>query len=60
MGGTGVIDRFLAVFTQYIDGGFGLAIALAYWLVVRNRPADPKRSSAMFGVGASRTVVGAC
>ena len=24
MGGTGVIDRFLGVFTQYIDGGFGL------------------------------------
>ncbi|MDG4575815.1 MAG: P-type conjugative transfer protein TrbL [Defluviicoccus sp.] len=24
MGGTGVIDQFLAVFTRYIDGGFGL------------------------------------
>jgi type IV secretion system protein TrbL len=24
MGGTGVIDNFLAVFTSYIDGGFGL------------------------------------
>ena len=24
MGGTGVIDRFLAVFTRYIDSGFGL------------------------------------
>jgi len=24
----------------WIDGGFGLAIALAYWLVVRNRPAE--------------------
>lgn len=24
MGGTGVIDHFLGVFTQYIDGGFGL------------------------------------
>jgi len=24
MGGVGVIDRFLAVFTQYIDSGFGL------------------------------------
>jgi type IV secretion system protein TrbL len=24
MGGTGVIDRFLEVFTQYIDSGFGL------------------------------------
>ena len=24
MGGTGVIDSFLAVFTQYIDSGFGL------------------------------------
>jgi type IV secretion system protein TrbL len=24
MGGTGVIDRFLEVFTRYIDGGFGL------------------------------------
>jgi len=24
MGGTGVIDQFLTVFTQYIDSGFGL------------------------------------
>src|SRR3990167_9163924 len=24
MGGTGVIDQFLGVFTSYIDGGFGL------------------------------------
>ncbi len=24
MGGTGVIDQFLSVFTRYIDGGFGL------------------------------------
>ena len=24
MGGTGVIDQFLEVFTRYIDGGFGL------------------------------------
>src|SRR6266403_2976823 len=24
MGGTGIIDRFLGVFTQYIDSGFGL------------------------------------
>ena len=24
MGGTGVIDHFLEVFTSYIDGGFGL------------------------------------
>ena len=24
MGGTGVIDHFLEVFTRYIDGGFGL------------------------------------
>lgn len=24
MGGTGVVDRFLAVFTRYIDSGFGL------------------------------------
>jgi len=25
MGGTGVIDSFLATFTQYIDSGFSLA-----------------------------------
>ena len=24
MGGTGVIDQFLGVFTSYIDSGFGL------------------------------------
>ncbi|MDI1262804.1 MAG: P-type conjugative transfer protein TrbL, partial [bacterium] len=24
MGGTGVIDRFLEVFSRYIDSGFGL------------------------------------
>jgi type IV secretion system protein TrbL len=27
MGGTGVIDRFLEVFTRYIDSGFGLLAA---------------------------------
>jgi hypothetical protein len=36
MGGTGVIDRFLEVFTSYIDSGFGLPLAcsaakLASW-----------------------------
>ena len=38
MGGTGVIDRFLEVFTRYIDSGFGLlggeASFLASTLVV--------------------------
>ncbi len=32
MGGVGVIDRFLAVFTQYIDSGFGLLNGEAAWL----------------------------
>ena len=32
MGGTGVIDRFLAVFTQYIDSGFGLLNGEAAYL----------------------------
>ena len=26
MGGTGVVDRFLAIFSQYIDSGFGLLV----------------------------------
>jgi type IV secretion system protein TrbL len=32
MGGTGVIDRFLGVFTQYIDSGFGLVEGDVRWL----------------------------
>src|SRR5215470_18344110 len=32
MGGTGVIDRFLGVFTQYIDSGFGLIQGDVQWL----------------------------
>jgi type IV secretion system protein TrbL len=32
MGGTGVIDRFLGVFTQYIDSGFGLIQGDVRWL----------------------------
>jgi type IV secretion system protein TrbL len=32
MGGTGVIDHFLGVFTQYIDSGFGLVQGDVRWL----------------------------
>jgi type IV secretion system protein TrbL len=32
MGGTGVIDGFLATFTQYIDSGFGLVQGDVRWL----------------------------
>jgi type IV secretion system protein TrbL len=32
MGGAGVIDRFLGVFTQYIDSGFGLVQGDVRWL----------------------------
>jgi type IV secretion system protein TrbL len=32
MGGTGVIDRFLGIFTQYIDSGFGLIQGDVQWL----------------------------
>jgi type IV secretion system protein TrbL len=32
MGGTGVIDRFLGTFTQYIDSGFGLIQGDVHWL----------------------------
>src|SRR5208282_2365609 len=32
MGGTGVIDGFLAIFTQYIDSGFGLVQGDVRWL----------------------------
>ena len=32
MGGTGVIDRFLEVFTRYIDSGFGLLQGEVKWL----------------------------
>jgi type IV secretion system protein TrbL len=32
MGGTGVIDQFLGVFTQYIDSGFGLVQGDVRWL----------------------------
>jgi len=32
MGGTGVIDRFLGIFAQYIDSGFGLVQGDVRWL----------------------------
>ena len=32
MGGTGVIDSFLGIFTQYIDSGFGLMQGDVRWL----------------------------
>jgi type IV secretion system protein TrbL len=32
MGGTGIIDRFLGTFTQYIDSGFGLLQGDVRWL----------------------------
>ena len=32
MSGTGVIDRFLGIFTQYIDSGFGLVQGDVRWL----------------------------
>jgi type IV secretion system protein TrbL len=32
MGGTGVIDRFLGIFTRYIDSGFGLIQGDVRWL----------------------------
>ena len=32
MGGIGVIDNFLGVFTQYIDSGFGLVQGDVRWL----------------------------
>jgi type IV secretion system protein TrbL len=32
MGGTGVIDRFLGIFTQYIDSGFGMIQGDVRWL----------------------------
>ena len=32
MGGPGVIDGFLATFTQYIDSGFGLVQGDVRWL----------------------------
>jgi type IV secretion system protein TrbL len=32
MGGTGVIDNFLSVFTRYIDSGFGLVQGDVRWL----------------------------
>ena len=32
MGGTGIIDNFLGVFTQYIDSGFGLVQGDVRWL----------------------------
>ena len=52
MGGTGVIDNFLGVFTQYIDSGFGLVQGDVRWL---GRRADRHRhhtGGALLGDGA--------
>ena len=46
MGGTGVVDRFLAIFSQYIDSGFGLLSGevafIATTLIVIDVPARPQ------------------
>ena len=40
MGGTGVIDHFLEVFTRYIDSGFGLLSGeVIHPLIRRSNPA---------------------
>ena len=48
MGGTGVVDRFLAIFSQYIDSGFGLLSGevafIATTLIVIDVRSDPRFS----------------
>ncbi len=62
MGGTGVIDRFLEVFTSYIDSGFGLlgsevsflaATLAAIDVTLAALPFDKRRHGMILGMGAA-------
>src|SRR5215472_2194895 len=58
MGGTGVIDRFLGVFTQYIDSGFGLIQGDVRWLAGVLIAIDVTVASLFWAFSSSEEVLG--
>ena len=57
MQGTGVIDRFLDVFTRYIDGGFGLLHGEVAWLASMLIAIDVTLAALFWAWGADEDVL---
>ncbi|WPP05934.1 P-type conjugative transfer protein TrbL [Methylocella tundrae] len=57
MGGTGVIDRFLAVFTQYIDRGFGLLGGEAAFIATTLIAIDVTLAALFWSWGADEDII---
>ena len=57
MQGTGVIDRFLDVFTRYIDGGFGLLHGEVAWLASTLIAVDVTLAALFWAWGADEDVL---
>jgi len=58
MGGTGVIDRFLGIFTQYIDSGFGLIQGDVQWLAGVLIAIDVTLAGLFWAFSSSEEVIG--
>jgi len=58
MGGTGVIDRFLGIFTQYIDSGFGLIQGDVQWLAAVLIAIDITLAGLFWAFSSSEEVLG--
>jgi type IV secretion system protein TrbL len=58
MGGTGVIDRFLSIFTQYIDSGFGLIQGEVRWLAAVLIAIDITLAGLFWAFSSSEEVLG--
>src|SRR3982075_857822 len=57
MGGTGVIDRFLEVFTRYIDSGFGLLNGEVAFLATTLAPIDIPRPAIFWCWAAEEDII---
>src|ERR1700729_994218 len=58
MGGTGIIDQFLATFTQYIDSGFGLLGGEVGYLATVLAAIDITLAGLFWSWGASEDILG--
>src|SRR3984885_10853723 len=57
MGGTGIIDQFLATFTQYIDSGFGLLGGEVGYLATTLAAVDVTLAGLVWAGGADEDLV---
>jgi len=58
MGGTGVIDRFLEVFTRYIDSGFGLLSGEVAFLATTLAAIDITLAALFWSFGSDDDIIG--